>query len=76
MTYALRETRSLALHALAAAIARKIALIALAALGLSQDPFHEQFHAHGLYVTPSCPLCAARARPLGMTLRHEQAAAG
>jgi hypothetical protein len=45
MTYALRETRSLALDALAAPIARIIALMALAALGLSGDPFHEAFRA-------------------------------
>jgi hypothetical protein len=54
MTYALRETRSLALHALAAPTAREIALIALTALGLSKDPFHEPFHARGLYATQSC----------------------
>jgi hypothetical protein len=59
MTYALRETRSLALHALAAPIAQEIALTALAALGLSTDPFHDPFHAHGLCATPSCPLGAA-----------------
>jgi hypothetical protein len=35
-------------HALAALIARVIALTALAALGLSKDPFHEPFHARGL----------------------------
>jgi hypothetical protein len=40
MTYALRETRSLAVDALAALIAREIALIALAALGLPGDPVH------------------------------------
>jgi hypothetical protein len=44
MTYALRDTRSLAVDALAAPIARAIALMALAALGLSGDPFHEPFH--------------------------------
>jgi hypothetical protein len=60
MTYALRETRSLAVDALAAPIAREMALAALAALGLSGDPFHEPFHAHGRCVTPSCSLCAAR----------------
>jgi hypothetical protein len=47
MTYALRETRSLAAHALAAPIAQQIALMALFALGLSGDPFHEPFHARG-----------------------------
>jgi integrase len=46
-TDALRVTRSLALDALAAPIARKIAQIALIALGLSEDPFHEPFHARG-----------------------------
>jgi hypothetical protein len=45
MTYALRVTWSLAVDALAALIARIIALMALAALGLSGDPFHEPFHA-------------------------------
>jgi len=58
MTYALRVTWSLAVHALAALIAREIALMALAALGLSGDPFHEPFHARGHCVTPSCSLCA------------------
>src|SRR6516162_7439494 len=47
MTYALREVRSLAVHALAAPITRKIARIALTALGLSKDTFHEPFHARG-----------------------------
>ena len=47
MTYALREVRSLAPHALAAPIARAIALTAMAALELSKDPFHEPFHARG-----------------------------
>ena len=40
MTYALRETRSLPAHALAAPIARVMARMALAALGLSGDPVH------------------------------------
>ena len=56
MTYALRGPCSLAAHALAAQMAPKIALTALAALGLSKDPFH----AHGLCVTQSCSPCAAR----------------
>ena len=60
MTYALRGARSPAAHPLAAPIAQIIALTALAALGLSKDPFHEPFHARGLCVTPSCSLCAAR----------------
>jgi hypothetical protein len=45
MTYALRVTWSLPVDALAVLIARVIALMALAALGLSGDPFHEPFHA-------------------------------
>ena len=45
MTYALREARARAAHALAAPIPRIIALIALAALGLSGDPVHEPVHA-------------------------------
>jgi hypothetical protein len=60
MTYALRETRSLAVDALAAPIAQEIALTALAALGVSTDPFHDPFHARGLCVTPSWSLSAAR----------------
>ena len=39
MTYALREARSLPVHALAAVIAPIIALMALAVLGLSGVPF-------------------------------------
>ena len=38
----------------------EIAVTALAALGLSTDPFHDPFHAYGLCVTPSCSVCAAR----------------
>jgi hypothetical protein len=45
MTYALREARRQAAHALAALIARIIALMALAALGLSGDRIHEPVHA-------------------------------
>jgi hypothetical protein len=45
MTYALREARDLAACALAAQIARAIALTALAALGISSEPFHEALHA-------------------------------
>ena len=44
---ALRGARAAATHALAAAIARAIALMALAALGLSGASFHETFHAGG-----------------------------
>src|SRR5215471_10167286 len=40
MTYALRGARSRAAHTLAAPIPRIIALMALAGLGLSKDPFH------------------------------------
>ena len=47
MTYALRVTWSLTVDALAALMARVIALMALAALGLSGDPFHEPFHDRG-----------------------------
>ena len=45
MTYALRGARAAAAHALAAPIARAIARMALAALGLSGDPVHEPVHA-------------------------------
>ncbi len=45
MTYALRGARAAAAHALAAPIARAIAQMALAALGLSGDPVHELVHA-------------------------------
>jgi hypothetical protein len=45
MTYALRAARAAAAHALAAPIARAIAWVALAALGLSGDPVHEPVHA-------------------------------
>ena len=48
MTYALRETRSLPAHALAALIAQKIALT-LAALGLSKGPVPRPLP----FVTPS-----------------------
>ncbi len=45
MTYALREARAQAAHALAAPIPRVVALIASAALGLSGEPVHEPVHA-------------------------------
>ena len=45
MIYALRGARDLAAYALAAPIARSIARMALAALGLTGDPFHDLFHA-------------------------------
>ncbi len=42
-----REARSRAAHALAAPMARAIARMALAALGLSGDPVHDPVHARG-----------------------------
>ena len=48
MTYALRVARDVAASALPARIARIITMTALAALGLSREPFHEPFHAQGL----------------------------
>ena len=45
MTYALRGPCSLAADAPAALMAQEIALMALIALELSGDPFHEPFHA-------------------------------
>jgi hypothetical protein len=45
MTYALRGACGLAAHALAAPMAPVIALMTLAALGLSRDPVHEPVHA-------------------------------
>jgi hypothetical protein len=45
MTYALREACSVPAYALAAPMTRVIALMALAALGLSSVPFHDRFHA-------------------------------
>jgi hypothetical protein len=67
MTYALRGARSLSAHALAAPIARAIAPVALAALGLSGDPVHEPVHArrpYGLLILLLCvtSLSATRAR--------------
>ncbi len=44
MTYALREARASAAHALPAPIARVMARMALAALGLSGDSVHEPVH--------------------------------
>ena len=65
MTYALREARDLAAHALAVPIARKIAQMALTALGLSGDPFHDPFHARGPYtpaiLTADLPIAARHA---------------
>ena len=47
MAYALRGARAVAAHALAAPIARIIALTAPTTLGLSGTPFHEPFHGRG-----------------------------
>ena len=72
MTYALREARPRAVHAVPAPIPPIIAPTAPAALTLSEDPFHEPFHDRGV----------ASRRPsgtkhrLGMTMRHEQRVAG
>ena len=55
ITYALRGTRAVATHALAAPIARVTALTALTTLGLCRDPFHEPFHAPRPHVLSFCP---------------------
>ena len=62
MTYAGRETRSLPAHALAALIAQKVALTALAALGLSKDPFHEPFHDRRPVPRRPCSPCVTSLR--------------
>jgi hypothetical protein len=49
MTYALRGACSPASHALAALIARVVALTALTELELSGDPVHEPVHAPGAW---------------------------
>ena len=54
MTYALRGACARPACALAAPIAPVIALTALAALGLPDDPVHEPVHARGLCVLSSC----------------------
>ena len=54
MTYALREACSPASDALAAPIARAIARMALATLGLSGDPVHESVHARDTLHPASC----------------------
>jgi len=54
MTYALRGACARPACALAAPIALVIALTALAALGLPDDPVHEPVHARGLCVLSSC----------------------
>ena len=61
MTYALRVARSRAAYALAAPIARVMAPVALAALGLSGEPVHEPVHVrepaslHPATVCKRCP---------------------
>ena len=67
MTYALRGACALPAHALAALIARVMARMALAALGLSCDPVHEPVHdrsPHGPVILLLCvtALRATRAR--------------
>jgi hypothetical protein len=52
MTYALRGTRDLAAHALTAPMARVIALMALAALGLSGNPVHKPVHEQEAVARP------------------------
>jgi hypothetical protein len=52
----LQEVRPRATRALTARMTRVIALMALAALGLSGAPSHEPFHARGPYV-PSSHYC-------------------
>jgi predicted DNA-binding transcriptional regulator YafY len=54
MTYALREARAAPAHALAAPIARAIARMALAALGLSGDPVHEPVRVRDPASPASC----------------------
>jgi hypothetical protein len=73
---ALRGPCSLAAHALAAPIARKIALMALIALGLYADPVPRPVPR--LRPLPHAVLFTVRgkARQPRMTLRHEQPAAG
>jgi len=75
MTYALRGACCLPPHALPAPIARKIAVTALAALGLSTDPFHGPVPR--LRPLRDAVLFSVRGktRQLGMTLCHEQPAA-
>jgi hypothetical protein len=54
MTYALRGARAAAAHSLAAPMARVIARMALAALGLPGDPVYEPVHFRGPASRPSC----------------------
>ena len=53
MTYALRGTCDLAAHALAAPMAPVIALMALAALGLSGNSVHKPVHEQEAVARPS-----------------------
>src|SRR6266487_1361333 len=53
MTYALRGTRDLAAHALTAPMARAIARMAPAALGLSGNPVHKPVHEQEAVARPS-----------------------
>ena len=68
MTYALREARSPASHALAAPISRVIALIALAALELSGDAVHEPVHAPRLHPRAVCDIARLSERFDSFTL--------
>jgi hypothetical protein len=54
MTCRLQEVRLLAAGALAAPMTRVIALIALAALRLSDRTFHEPFHADDGQIPGGC----------------------
>jgi hypothetical protein len=66
MTYALREACSLASDALAALMARGIALTASAALGLSGDPVHEPVHAGGRFLGVLLTMRYARSSSAGL----------
>ena len=76
MTYALRVTWSLAADALAAPMAREIALMALTALGLPGDPFHDPFHARCLYLTPPWSLCVTTGGAASRADEHARASSG
>ena len=65
MTYALRGTRDLAAHALTAPMAPVIALMALAALGLSGNPVHKPVHEQEAVARPSDRLNAPGPRGAG-----------
>ena len=57
LAYRLQEVRPCATRALPARMTRIIALMALAALGLSGAPSHEPSHARGPHVPPSATVC-------------------